>query len=177
MIDFSRNHFELFGLPVQFRCDAGALDRAYRAMQGEVHPDRFAAASDPDRRRALQASAHVNEAYRALKDPVARAHYLLSLHGADAPPESDTRLPLDFLEQQLERREAAAEAAAAGDLAALEALLAGVRAEARELEQRLAALLDAEGAWDVARARVRELRFLTKLAEDIDAMAAAAEES
>ena len=37
MIDFSRNHFELFGLPERFHCDRAALDRAYHALQGEVH--------------------------------------------------------------------------------------------------------------------------------------------
>jgi molecular chaperone HscB len=177
MIDFSRNHFELFGLPAQFRCDTAALDRAYHALQAEVHPDRYAAAGEAERRMALQASARVNEAYGALKDPVARAHYLLSLHGADAAPDTDTALPLEFLEQQLERREAAADAATAGDVDALDALLAGVRAEARALEQRLTIVLDTDGAWDVARQRVRELRFLSKLAEDIDAMAAEAEAS
>ena len=38
MIDFSRNHFELFGLPPRFRFDATALDAAYRALQLQVHP-------------------------------------------------------------------------------------------------------------------------------------------
>ncbi len=110
MIDFSRNHFELFGLPVRFRFDPAALDRAYHRLQGEVHPDRHAAASDALQRAALQSSARVNEAYRTLKDPVARAQYLLSLHGVDAIGETDTALPLEFLERQLERREAAAAA-------------------------------------------------------------------
>ena len=64
MIDFSRNHFELFGLPARYRVDAAALDGAYRKLQTEVHPDRFASARDADRRAALQASARVNEAYR-----------------------------------------------------------------------------------------------------------------
>lgn len=175
MIDFSRNHFELFGLPERFRFDAGALDRAYHALQGEVHPDRFAAASQTEQRLALQSSARVNEAYRALKDPVARAQYLLSLHGVEAFGETDTSLPFDFLERQLERRELAAAAMARGDARELEALLHGVRAEARELEQRVSALLDVEGAWDAARVAVRELRFLAKLAADVDAMLAALE--
>ena len=39
MIDFSRNHFELFGLPERFQFDAALLDRAYHRLQGEVHPD------------------------------------------------------------------------------------------------------------------------------------------
>jgi molecular chaperone HscB len=175
MIDFSRNYFELFGLPVRFRCDNEALDRAYRALQGDVHPDRFAAATDADRRLALQSSARVNEAYAALRDPVARAQYLLALRGIDAMPVHDTRLPLPFLERQLERREEAAAAAAAGDLDALETMLREVRAEARALEARLGTLLDVDGAWDEASLRVRELRFLHKLAEDVDAMAAEVE--
>jgi len=170
MIDFSRNHFELFGLPERFGIDPGALDRRYRALQSEIHPDRFATSGETERRVALQSSARVNEAYSALKDPVARAQYLLSLHGVEAFGETDTSLPFEFLERQLERREAAAAASAAGDAQALETLLEEVRAEARQLEQQLGALLDVEAAWEAARARVRELRFLSKLAGDLDAM-------
>ena len=170
MIDFSRNHFELFGLPERFRFDAASLDSAYRALQSEVHPDRFARAPEAEQRLALQSSARVNEAYQALRDPVARAQYLLSLHGIEAFAEADTVLPYDFLERQLERREAADEAVAAGDASRLEALVADIRADANALEQRLAARLDAEGAWNAARADVRELRFLSKLAADIDEM-------
>jgi molecular chaperone HscB len=172
MIDFSRNHFELFGLPERFRFDAAVLDRAYHALQGEVHPDRYAAASETEQRLALQSSARVNEAYRALKDPVARAQYLLSLHGVEAFDETDTSLPFDFLERQLDRREIAETAMTDGDARALEALLHEVRAETRELEQRVSSLLDVEAAWDAARVTVRELRFLAKLAADVDAMLA-----
>jgi molecular chaperone HscB len=174
MIDFSRNHFQLFGLPEQFRLDGAALDRAYQGLQSEVHPDRYAAAGETEQRRALQASAQVNEAYRALKDPVTRAHYLLSLHGVDAVAEMDTKLPLEFLERQLERREAAAEAADAGDIATLEQVRVDVRAEARAIEGRVASLLD-ERQWETARGPVREFRFLTKVVADIDAMLAVVE--
>jgi len=174
MIDFSRNHCQLFGLPERFLLDSPALDRAYKALQSDVHPDRYAAAGETEQRLALQASAKVNEAYRALKDPVARAHYLLSLHDVDAFDETDTRLPLDFLERQLERREAAADAAGGDDIPALEQILDDVRADARTIEARVAALLDAS-QWDAARGPVRELRFLTKVVADIDAMLATVE--
>ena len=170
MIDFSRNHFELFGLPERFRFDADALDRAYHALQSEVHPDRFAAAGETERRVALQSSARVNEAYRALKNPVRRAQYLLQLHGIDAVGETDTALPLEFLERQLERREQAADAQAAGDVRMLSSLLAHARAEGQVLEDVLAQMIDGEHAFAAARMRVRELTFLAKLAEDIDAM-------
>ncbi len=170
MIDFSRNHFELFGLPERFRFDPALLDQAYRALQSEVHPDRFAHAGEAEQRLALQSSARVNEAYRALRDPVARAQYLLSLRGIDAFAETDTALPYDFLEHQLERREAAGEALAAGDASRLRAIAGEVRVDAEHLEQRLAVRLDAEGAFDAAREDVRQFRFLAKLAADIDEM-------
>jgi len=175
MIDFSRNHFELLGLAPAFRIDVTELDRAYRQLQTEVHPDRFAGGSDTERRLALQSSAHVNEAYRALKNPVRRAQYLLRLHGIDAVSETDTALPLEFLERQLERRELAADAQAAGDVPALSALLEDARAEGRALEDLLADLLDGEQAFAMARIQVRELTFLAKLADDLDAMLAASE--
>ena len=177
MIDFSRNHFELFGLPERYRFDAASLDRAYRALQSEVHPDRFARAGEAEQRLALQSSARVNEAYRALRDPVARAEYLLSLHGVEAFAETDTALPFEFLDRQLERREAAEAALRARNATQLGALADEVRADAQTLEQRLAARLDAEAAWDAARSDVRELRFLAKLAADIDEMQAEIEDA
>jgi len=139
MLDFSRNHFDLLGLPVRYGMDAAALDAAYRALQTEVHPDRFAGGSDADKRLALQASARVNEAYRALKDPVQRAQYLLSLNGVDAVGDTDTQLPLDFLERQLERREEASEALAKADEHTLSSLREAVpRPVARTVRQALA---------------------------------------
>jgi molecular chaperone HscB len=170
MIDFSCNHYALFGLPERYRFDAVQLDTAYRTLQVEVHPDRHTTGDAAAQRSALQASARVNEAYRTLKDPVARAEYLLQLMGVDAVAPADTALPLAFLERQLERREAAEDAAGARDEPRLEALLREVRADAREIEARLAVLLDVDAAWDGARTPVRELRFLSKLDADLEAM-------
>jgi molecular chaperone HscB len=169
MIDFSRNHFELFGLPARFRVDPGALERAYRDLQSDVHPDRHAAGSDAEKRLALQASARVNEAYRALQDPVARAEYLLHLRGVDVRTETDNALPVAFLTEQLERREDAEEAADAQDEPRLAALVEAVRADAARLQTEVEAALDA-GDLERGRRRVRELRFLTKLVEDLDDM-------
>jgi len=175
MIDFSRNYFDLFGLPPAFRVDAAVLDRAYRQLQSDVHPDRFAGGSDAQKRAALQSSARVNEAYRALKNPVQRAQYLLRLHDVDTVGETDTVLPLSFLERQLERREQASDAQADADVRTLSSLLADARAESAELEAQLAQRLDVDHAYAEARMQVRELTFLSKLADDIDAMLAAVE--
>ena len=174
MIDFGRNHFELFDLPARYVVDADALDRAYRALQQSVHPDRHAAGDDTARRLAMQASARVNEAYRTLGDPVERARYLLALQGTDPLAGSNTALDVDFLERQLDRRERASLAADAHDESALEVLLDEVRGEAVATESMLAKLLDTDRRFAEARGRVRELRFLSKLAEDVDAMLAEA---
>jgi molecular chaperone HscB len=168
MIDFSRNHFELLGLRAGFRVDGDALERAYRELQRSVHPDNFAGASDAQKRLALQASARANEAYRTLRDPVARAEYLLSLRGIDAASEADTRLAVPFLTRQLERREVAEEAKNARDEQTLRELVDDVRRESDELGDEVARLLDARDP--AAAMRVREWRFLAKLADDLDAL-------
>ena len=174
MLDLTRNHFELFGLPARYAIDLAALDSAYRELQRAVHPDRHAASGDASRRLALQAASRVNEAYRTLGHPVERARYLLSLRGVDVFDEADNALDNDFLERQLDRRERASQAADARDEAALETLLREVRDEAAAMQARLAPLLDAATPAAEARERVRELRFLDKLAEDLDDMAAQA---
>src|SRR5213595_1018351 len=170
MIDFSQDYFTLFGLPARYRFDPDRLDLAYHALQREIHPDRYAAAGETERRLALQSSARVNEAYRALKDPVSRAQYLLSLNGIDALSETDTQLPLEFLERQLERRETAAEAAGNKDSQMIASIAEDVRHEADDLVDTLIHALDDERAYSEARMRVRELKFLSKLAGDLDAM-------
>jgi molecular chaperone HscB len=171
MIDFTRNHFELLGLPARYRVDEAALDRAYRDLQNAVHPDRYAAAGDADKRLALQASARVNEAYRTLRDPVGRAEYLLALRDVNAATEADTRLAVAFLARQLERREQAEEASDEHDRSRLAALVRDVRDDAAEVAIEVERALDANDD-ERARARVRELRFLAKIAEDIEALGA-----
>ncbi|MCC6868029.1 MAG: Fe-S protein assembly co-chaperone HscB [Burkholderiales bacterium] len=174
MIDFSRNHFALFDLPERFAIDVPALDAAYRRLQAEIHPDRHAGDADAERRLAAQSSARLNEAYGALKTPLTRAQYLLALHAVDAVDERDTRLDLDFLERQLARREAADAANAVVDVEALEALHAEALAEVRDLEAMLTRDLDRDGAdFAGAKPRVRELAFLVRLADSLDAMIAA----
>ena len=169
MIDFSQDYFALFGLPARYRFDPAELDAAYRKLQSEVHPDRFASAGDEERRLALQSSSRVNEAYRALKSPVERANYLLLLRGVDALAETDTALPAEFLEQQLECRESIAEALVQRDVAELIALRKGVEKAAAALERELAEQLDHPTLPAQARVALRKLKFLSKVGADITA--------
>ena len=176
MIDFSQDYFALFGLPARYRFDPAELDAAYRKLQTEVHPDRFASAGDDERRLALQSSSRVNEAYRALKSPLERAHYLLLLRGIDALAETDTALPPEFLEQQLECREAMAEAVARRDAGDLTTLQKSVENAAAELERALAEQLDLPEIPAEAQVSLRKLKFLSKVAVDIAAAIAEIED-
>ena len=89
------NFFDLFGLPASYALDARALDRAYRALQAEVHPDRHANAGDAERRASMQWATRANEAYATLRDPLKRARYLLEIEGTPVNPEGGAPLPPD----------------------------------------------------------------------------------
>src|SRR5258708_32519299 len=113
--DFSQDHFELLRLAVKYAVDPARLERGYRDLQSQVRPDRFASATQAERRVAMQWATRANEAFRTLKDPVERARYLLELKGYDTEEESNTAMAPDFLMQQMEWREAVADARAARD--------------------------------------------------------------
>ena len=55
--------FRLFGVPPRFAQDPGVLDARWRALQAEVHPDRFAAEGPAAQRVAMQWAVRVNEVY------------------------------------------------------------------------------------------------------------------
>ena len=168
MPDFSRNHFELFGLPVAFALDAERLEQAYRDLQAEIHPDRFAHAGEAERRLAVQWATRVNEAYKTLKSPFERARYLLEINGIHVLDAKNTAMPAEFLMQQMEWREALADAASAGDHAALQDLERQTRAESARLLAQIGALLDNAADYPQAAEAVRKYRFLEKFLADID---------
>jgi molecular chaperone HscB len=166
--DFQRNHFELFGLPAAYAVDPARLEDGYRELQSRVHPDRFASGSDAERRVAMQWATRANEAYRTLRNPVERARYLLSLKGYDTEEESNTAMPPDFLMQQMEWREAVAEARAAGDARELRRLHASLADSRKDMLRMLELAIDTQSNFDAGCSLVRKLRFLDKLEEEID---------
>ena len=166
--DFARNHFELLGLPVSFAVDPAALERAYRDLQGRVHPDRFASASEAERRVAMQWATRANEAYRTLRSPIDRARYLLGLKGFDTGEESNTAMPPDFLMQQMEWRESVEEARARGDAGGLDGLRREIEATRAEMLALLARALGGDRNFEAGCSLVRKLRFLDKIEAEID---------
>jgi len=165
---FSRNHFDLLGLRPAYAIDSSDLESRYRELQGRVHPDRFAAAPESERRVAMQWAVQANEAYRTLRDPVGRARYLLLLKGFDTGEESNTAMPADFLMQQMEWREGVAAARGSRDAARLNELRADIGEEREEMLKQLERAIDRDANYDAGCSLVRKLRFLEKLDEEID---------
>lgn len=166
-MDFNQNHFALFDLQPAFAIDAEALDRAYRDLQAEIHPDRFAHAGEADQRLAVQWSTRANEAYQTLKKPFARACYLLTLHDIDAMAAGNTAMPPAFLMRQMEWREELADAVANADQAALDRLEKAARAESEQLLRDVADLLDGKQDYPAAAEVLRKYRFMEKFLADI----------
>jgi len=161
-----QNHFELFQLPQRFAVDAGALDSAYRDVQSRVHPDKFVNATDAEKRVAMQWATRANEAYQTLKNPQKRAQYLCELHGVDLQTESNTAMPVAFLMQQMEWREALGDARAAKDADALDALDRDLRAARKAQLADIEQQLDAADHTGAAQG-VRALMFLEKFGEEV----------
>lgn len=166
-MDFTRNHFELFGLPTAYALDRDRLDAAYRELQNTVHPDRFAAQPEAEQRVAMQWATQVNEAYRTLRDPVSRGVYLLRLQGIDALDASNTKMAPAFLMQQMEWREAIDAARTGQSIEALDALTDELRSAHRRIEAELASLIDTAHDFPAASEAVRQLRFMDKLIAEL----------
>ena len=86
LLDIARrmNYFEFFSLPHHLQMDVPALEKHFYVLSRQLHPDRFAAKPLAEQEAALTQSSLLNDAYRTLKDPIARTQYLLTLEGGSA---------------------------------------------------------------------------------------------
>lgn len=153
-----KDYFALFGLTPGFELDAEALRDIYRKLQAQAHPDRHVQASDQQRRLAVQWATFINEAYNTLRDPVARARYLLQLRGTGGHDESQTVKDPAFLMEQMELREQL-DATPAAELGAL---IAELEAKLATLGKSFAAEL-ARDADEAARGTVQKMQFIARL--------------
>ena len=162
------NHFELFGLPLQFQLDGSLLSSQFRDLQRQFHPDKFATASERDRLLAVQKAAQINDAYQVLKNPISRAEYLLVQHGEDIRGEQQTMQDPMFLMEQMELREELEDIADSSYPE--DALFAFEGKVSKMYKQQLSAIqqeLDSQ-AWFEAADRVRKLKFIAKLKNEIE---------
>jgi molecular chaperone HscB len=95
------DYFTAMGLPRKLRVDRQDLERRYHDLSRRFHPDFFQRAAPRDRVVSLENSALINKAYRTLRDPLARAEYLVRLEagpGAELKPEAPHSLFEEILE-------------------------------------------------------------------------------
>ena len=166
-VDLQQDFFSLFDLPFQFKIDATLLEQKYRALQAQVHPDKFAHLSETERRVSMQWATRVNEAYQTLRIPLNRARYLLTQNGVDTQEETNTAMPVDFLMQQMEWREVLTEAKQARNTEALAEIEQQAKRMKLTLEQKLALDLDSTHDFVAASGIVRKLKFIEKLTEEL----------
>ncbi len=156
------DHFARLGLPAALDLDAGALDKAYFAQQRQWHPDRFVGKPAEQRAKASVEAAAVNDAYRTLKDPLARAVYLAGLNGVEMPADGKT---IDDPELLMEAMEAREELHEASSVAAIDSLATKAREEMKKSLGGLAALFLAKDKPAIRKALLR-LRYLDKFADE-----------
>ena len=159
------NDFNLFGLPQRQAQARADIERRWKELQAQVHPDRFATEGPAAQRIAMQWAVRVNEAHQRLRDPLKRAAYLCELRGAPLRLNENTRMPTAFLMEQMAWREALDEAA---DAAAVQALDAQLAQREGELLDDVQQLLDEQGRTEAAAEQVRALMFIAKFRSDID---------
>ncbi|MEN3111800.1 Fe-S protein assembly co-chaperone HscB [Uliginosibacterium paludis] len=160
-----QEYFSLFGLPERYMLDLSQLDTAYRNVQAQVHPDRFAHRPEAERRVAMQWATHANEAFRTLRNPIGRARYLLSRRGVEIDGERNTAMSSAFLMQQMEWRESVEEAQ--GNIDELDRLNRELARDERVMLDDLARALDESADLVTAAELVRRLMFMEKLRQEI----------
>ncbi len=164
----TQGYFELFGLDSKFNIDLATLESNFRKIQSESHPDRFVTANAAEKLKSMQLATLANKAYQTLKKPALRAEYLLKLQGIEAISETNTTMPMEFLMQQMEWREAIDDAKNANDIDRLDALLVEMQQEGKMLNTALALLIDDHQDYKTATETTRKLIFIDKVCIDIN---------
>jgi molecular chaperone HscB len=101
------DYFSFLGLPRRLVIDQAQLERRFRDLSRQFHPDYFYNASPSERLASLERSSYLNDAYRALRNPISRIEHLLAIEGL--PPakseEGGAKVPAGLLEEVFELNE------------------------------------------------------------------------
>jgi molecular chaperone HscB len=147
------DYFAIFSLPRKLWIEMGALEQKFLQMSWKLHPDNFVNASEAERESSLRRSSELNDAYRTLKEPVARVEYLLAIEGARKEGEQKQQVPPELLEEVFELNESLDELRegkpAGGDLAVLKQRLESAQKNFQQkLEEVDAELFKVAKEWD-----------------------------
>jgi molecular chaperone HscB len=151
----SFDYFALFEMQKKLWIEMDSLEKKFLQLSWKLHPDNFVNASELERELSLKRSSELNDAYRTLRDPVARVEYLLGIEGARKEGEHKQQAPPELLEEVFELNESLDELREAkssgGDLANLKSRLQvaekNFQAKLSEVDTQLQA---AAREWDAA---------------------------
>ena len=149
------DYFALFDMPRNLWIDMGGLEKKFLQLSWKLHPDNFVNATEQERELSLKRSSELNDAYRTLRDPVARVEYLLGIEGARKEGEHKQQAPPELLEEVFELNESLDELREAkstgGDLTALKSQLQAAETNFQgKLEEVDGELQAAAREWDAA---------------------------
>ena len=147
--------FSLFGLPRKLWIEMSALEKKFLELSWKLHPDKSVNASAQEQALSLKRSSEMNDAYRVLRDPVARVEYLLRIEDMRKEGEHKQQAPPELLEEVFELNESLDELreakSAGGDLAALKSRLESAETNFQEkLDEVDSQLLETARRWDAA---------------------------
>lgn len=125
------DYFAFFEWPQRLSLDGAELEAQFHKLSWKLHPDNFVRASEFERNLSLERSSQLNDAYRTLRDPIARVEYLLELHGVRREGATKQQAPPELLEEVFELNESLDELrdarAEGGDTASLRERLASAQ--------------------------------------------------
>jgi molecular chaperone HscB len=155
--------FTRLGLAPTFDLDLDALERQYLGLQRRLHPDRFAAKSSREKALSQAQATALNEAHETLKDPLRRAACLLGLLGRPVDLTAcGTINDRALLMEQMEKREALAEASTPEEIAAL---ARAAESEVIACQCHISSAFNTGDLEQVAHLAIR-LKYLSKLADE-----------
>jgi len=144
---------------MQFNIDLNKLQKSYRIIQAEIHPDKFVSANQLEKEQSLIKSTEVNDAYQTLKDPIKRAKYLIKINLESE--KNDSTLPPEFLIQQMEWEEHLE--SISEQLKELEQFRLLIDGEYQKAMSGLEILCDKDKNWNHAMEILNKIQFIDKL--------------
>jgi len=82
------DYFSFFGLERRLNIDLSSLEKEFYRLSRRLHPDMFARSSPGEQQWSTQKTSLLNDAYRTLRDSIARTEYLLEPEGVKLEEQS-----------------------------------------------------------------------------------------
>jgi molecular chaperone HscB len=168
------DYFAMLEIPRKLWIEMSTLEKKFLQLSWKLHPDNYVNATPEEREISLKRSSELNDAYRTLREPVARVEYLLAIEGARVEGKSKQQAPPELLEEVFELNESLDELreakAASGDTTALKQKLESAQknfqAKLEEVDEELqGAAKEWDAAIDANADETRRKTVMTKLNE------------